>query len=403
MPDGSSADVGHPRASGRERALPISRVVVGAVVVTAAIAVGAKVIAQRHDVTTDEAVVVARTVTLAPEITARATQVLVKNHQLIERGALLLELDPTVFEQSLAKARGELHVAEAQEREAELHLEAVQRQHPVRLQVAREDQAEAIATRQSLEAEIKRVEAQAASVEAALTLARQEAGRARVLQQAGSLASAQLEQQVARVAQLEAEQHSLAAQRAAATSRGVAAAGAARSAGGRASMISDDVEPALAESARALAHARVEQATASVALAEAELARTKIVAPIRGVVEHLEVEVGMLVASQTPALSIVSSDDVWIDARVKETEIHRIQPEQVARIRVDALGSEDLFGHVDGVGFATLSRFAAIPIEATGTHFVRVTQRVPVRIRLDGHHDAMRAGLSAVVTIKGGT
>jgi membrane fusion protein (multidrug efflux system) len=361
---------------------------------------GARFIANRNEITTDDATVVARTVSLAPELTAKVKRVLVRNHQPVDKGALLVELDSTVFDQSLAKAKGELHAAEAQEEQAGLRLASIQKQHPLLVQAAQGDQAEAIATKQSFDAEVRRVEAQSAANDVALALARQELERSRALQKSGSVSDAQLEQHTARVAQLVAEQRSLAALLSAATSRGSAAAGAARSAGGRATIVVEGTETALAESDRALARARVEQARASVALAEAELARTKITSPIRGIVEHVEVEEGMLLGPPSSMMSIVSTDDMWIEARIKETDIQRIQADQSASIRVDALGSEDVRGHVDGVGSATLSRFAAIPVEATGSHFVRITQRVPVRIRLDGRHEGMRAGLSAIVSIQ---
>jgi membrane fusion protein (multidrug efflux system) len=268
------------------------------------------------------------------------------------------------------------------------------------VQAAQGDQAEAIATKQSLDAEVRRVEAQSAAADVSLALARQELDRSRALQKTGAVSDAQVDQHAARVAELVAQQRSLTAQLAAATSRGTAAASAARSAGGRASIAVEGTEGAVAESDRALARARVEQARATVALAEAELARTKVVAPIRGIVEHLDVEEGMLLVPPRATMSIVSTDDVWIEARIKETDIQRIQGDQTASIRIDALGSKDLAGHVDGVGSATLSRFAAIPVEATGAHFVRITQRVPVRIRLDAKPEGLRAGLSAVVSIQ---
>lgn len=165
-------------------------------------------------------------------------------------------------------------------------------------------------------------------------------------------------------------------------------------------MVEKGTEEAMAEADLALATARVEQARAGVAHAESELARTRIVAPMSGVVEHGKLEEGALVGPGTALLALVSTEDVWVEARIKETDVGRLREGDRVVVHVDALGGRDLAGRVEGVGMATLSRFAAIPTEATGAHFVRVTQRVPVVVRFDEKPDGMRAGLNAVVDIQ---
>lgn len=376
------------------------RALVVAGVVTACVLGGAaKLLAGRGTVTSDDALVVARTVHVSPEVAAKVRKVHVREHQRVERGALLVELDPTFYENALARANGELHAAEALVRQAEVRAASVQKQRPMMVLAARGEHAQAMALHASLEAEVRRAEAQATSAAASLSLARQEQARVASLRKGGSVSDAEVEQAAAKVAALEADLASANAQIAAAKMRRTAAGGAERSADGRASLVETSAEEAQAAADLALANARVEEARASVARADAELARTKIVAPFAGIVEHVTVEDGSTAAPGGDVLSVVSTEDVWVEVRVKETEVERLGDGQRASVQVDALGGRTLRGHVDGVGHATLARFSAIPSEATGAHFVRVTQRVPVRVVLEDRPAGLRAGLNAVVSV----
>jgi membrane fusion protein (multidrug efflux system) len=382
-----------PFLSSRRIALALGVIVLGAA------AFATKTILSARTVTTDDALVIARTVAVAPEVSAKVLEVRVREHARVNKGDVLVELDRELYEIGLARAEGELHAAEAQQKLADVRLASVKTQRPMLVAAARGDHVEAIGLRQSLEGEVKRSEEALAASSTALALARQEYSRALALQKSGSVSAVDVDHAAARVAALEAEQRSAAAQIAVAKSRRVAAGGAEASASGRVSLAEVNAEGAAADADRALAGARVEQARSAVRRAEAELGRTRIVAPISGVVEHLTVESGMLVGPPSAVLSIVSTEDVWIEARIKETSVARVHEGQTAVVSVDALDRE-ISGRVEGVGAATLSRFALVPAETTGAHFVRVTQRVPVLVRLDAKPEGLRAGLSAVVTVR---
>lgn len=408
MPEGTSpstSEFARPIAARPEpespKALVSTRRILGLSAVTLIVAAGlfAKIVLGARSVTTDDALVVARTVAVSPEVAAKILEVRVREHAHVAKGDLLLELDRELYEISLARAQGELHAAEAQLRLAEVRLGSVKAQRPVLLATARGDHVEAMGLRQSLEGEVKRSEAALASASTSLALARREQARVLTLQKSGSVSAVDVDQSAARVASLEAEQRSAAAQIAVVQARRVAAGGAEASAGGRASLAEVGAEVEAADAELALASARVEQARAQVKRAAAELERTRVIAPIAGVVEHLTAEKGALASPASTILSIVSTEDLWIEARIKETSVSRVHEGQVASISVDAL-PHDISGRVEGVGAATLSRFSLVPAETTGAHFVRVTQRVPVLVRLDAKPEGLRAGLSAVVTVR---
>jgi membrane fusion protein, multidrug efflux system len=130
--------------------------------------------------------------------------------------------------------------------------------------------------------------------------------------------------------------------------------------------------------------------------AELNMSYTKIYAPVSGVVDEKTVEVGEQVSPGEQMMVISQIDDVWITANFKETEIQKMRPGQHVDIHVDALG-ETLHGYVESMPGATGSVMSLLPPENATGNFVKVVQRLPVRIRLnagqDPHH-RLRLGMS---------
>lgn len=144
--------------------------------------------------------------------------------------------------------------------------------------------------------------------------------------------------------------------------------------------------------------------SAQVAQAELNLSNTKIVAPINGVIAKKAVEVGQLAGVGTPLLGFVGSDERWVSANFKETEIDGIQPGQIAYIEVDAIRSRRFQGKIESLSAATGATFSLIPPDNATGNFTKVVQRVPVRITLENlsenDRQILRAGLSAEVKVK---
>lgn len=150
-------------------------------------------------------------------------------------------------------------------------------------------------------------------------------------------------------------------------------------------------------------HPQVLAAAAAVRTAALALHRTHLSAPVAGLVAKRTVEVGQRVAAGAPLLAVVPLDDVWIDANFKEVQLARMRPGQPVSVTVDVYGSGVTFhGHLVGLGAGSGSAFALLPAQNASGNWIKIVQRVPVRILLDpqelrGH--PLRVGLSAHVSV----
>jgi membrane fusion protein (multidrug efflux system) len=149
------------------------------------------------------------------------------------------------------------------------------------------------------------------------------------------------------------------------------------------------------------AQSRVPAAEAALSLARHELANTEIKAPADGVASKVDLQVGELVNRGQPLLAIVP-DDRYVVANFKETDLSWIHVGDPASIDVDALSGPDLEGKVESIGAGTGAVFSLLPADNASGNFVKVVQRVPVRIAIDQLPNAeLPAGLSATVTVHG--
>jgi membrane fusion protein (multidrug efflux system) len=150
------------------------------------------------------------------------------------------------------------------------------------------------------------------------------------------------------------------------------------------------------------ASADLAKAQAQLDAARLNLSYTRIAAPVAGIIGRKSVEVGQRVQPGQELLTIVQLDDIWITANFKETQLRLIRPGQPAEIHVDTYGI-DLPGHVESIAPATGSRFSLLPPENASGNFVKVVQRLPVRIRLDRPQDPsrpLRPGMSVDARVK---
>ena len=157
-----------------------------------------------------------------------------------------------------------------------------------------------------------------------------------------------------------------------------------------------------AEVARAEAVLRAAQA--DLATAELNVEHSVVRAPTDGVVSKRGVEIGQVVQPGQPLLALVPLQDVWVIANFKETQLTRIRPGQKAEIKVDSFPGTLFLGTVNSISAGTGSRFSLLPPENATGNWVKVVQRVPVKIQLDGktvgNPQPLRAGMSAVVTVR---
>jgi membrane fusion protein (multidrug efflux system) len=156
-----------------------------------------------------------------------------------------------------------------------------------------------------------------------------------------------------------------------------------------------------AESSRA--EAQLKEAHADLAQAELQLQYTEVRAPGDGIVSKRTVELGQVVQTGQPLLAIVPLHEVWVVANFKETQLARVHPGQRAVITVDGLPGRTFTGTVNSISAGTGARFSLLPPENATGNWVKVVQRIPVKIVLDdrdaGNPQPLRAGMSVLASI----
>ena len=137
--------------------------------------------------------------------------------------------------------------------------------------------------------------------------------------------------------------------------------------------------------------------------AELNLQYATVRAPGPGIVSRKTIEPGQVIQPGQPLLALVDLDKTWITANFNETQLKSMQPGQKATIEVDALGGKSFNGHVDSIAAATGAKFSLLPPENATGNFVKVVQRIPVKIVLDTGQDPnhqLRPGMSVTPTVR---
>ncbi len=150
-------------------------------------------------------------------------------------------------------------------------------------------------------------------------------------------------------------------------------------------------------------HPQVLAAAAKVRVAALALQRTRLVAPITGTVARRSVQIGARIAPGTPLMAVVGLDDAWVDANFKEGQLRRIRVGQPVELHADVYGNDVVYhGEVAGLGAGSGSAFALLPAQNASGNWIKIVQRVPIRIALDPQELAqnpLRVGLSMHASI----
>ena len=309
-------------------------------------------------ISTDNAFVGAPTASVAPEVSGKIIDVAVAENKQVKAGDLLFRIDPAPFRIAVMQA-------EAAAGNAQLQI------------------AQMSGTAASRDADVANKQAEIGSARAAVILARQSFNRQAELMKRGFTTRAQLDAaQADLVSAQQAEAAAVAAQRSA-----VESARASRAMLGAGP---DGVNPL------------VEAAAASRAQAQLNLARTEVRAPIGGRITGTDrLQVGNVATQSLPIVSIVGSSGYWIEANFKETQLAKVRIGQRATVEIDALPGREFAAQVTGIGAGTGSEFSLLPAQNATGNWVKVTQRVPVRLMLLEKPDiALVTGWSAKVTVR---
>jgi len=295
----------------------------------------------RDEETTDDAYTDGRVVTVAPQVAGLVVALDVTDNQHVNAGEVLLEIDPRSYAAARDAAAANLQSEQAQLDSARLNLASARVNYPARLAMAQAALASARAAQTKAQADARR---QQGLPKAATT--QQDIDTATANRQA---ADAQAEQADAAVRQ--------------------------------ADQVGNFIDQAAAQ---------VNQLEAQVALAQAQLDQaalnlswTRVVAPQEGWVTRRNVEQGNYVQAGQALLALVTPE-VWITANFKESQLDRMRAGQRVAIGVDAYSSLHLTGHVDSIQLGSGSRFTAFPPENATGNYVKIVQRVPVKIIIDG-------------------
>lgn len=291
-------------------------------------------------VSTDDAQVKQDIVSVSPQVNGQVVQVFVRNGAHVKRGDLLFRIDPQPYLVALEQAQAQLATAK-------------------------------------LQTEVLRTTAAGTSgditgAEANLAIKRNALARQQALLRQGFTTKANYDDAFNEVKTAETQ---LADARARAANAGAA--------------VAPGEQPQIA------------QARAAVDKARLDLERTDVRAPMDGTIENADkLQVGQMAVLGVGMVSLVHSTNAWVEANFKEKDVGRMVPGQRASIEVDAYGGQKFSGYVQSIGAGTGSQFSLLPAQNANGNWVKVTQRVPVRIAFDGKPaKPMIAGLSVTATV----
>jgi membrane fusion protein, multidrug efflux system len=313
----------------------------------------------RGEVSTDDAYTDGRAITIAPQIAGTVVALDVADNQRVAAGQVLVEIDDRAYRAARDQAAANLRVAQAELSDAKLKLESARIDYPAQLDAARAQLAGAEAARVRAEADYRRQ----------MQMPRQ--------------ATTQQEVDAANATKLAAD---------ARTAR-------ARAALRQASTVVQSIGEAEASVTRLEAQAVLAQAQLD--QAALNLAWTKVTAPQSGWITKRNVEAGSYVQPGQSLFAIVTPD-VWVTANFRETDLAHMRPGQRVDIGIDAFPQLSLKGHVDSIQLGSGSRFTAFPPENATGNYVKIVQRVPVKIDIDSGLNPdlpLPLGVSVVPTV----
>ncbi len=309
---------------------------------------------QRHYESTDNAYVQAPVVQVTPQVSGTVLSVLVDDTDLVKAGQPLVKLDPADAKLALERAQSQL------------------------AQTVREVRT-LYANNAALAANVNLREAEVARVQSDVARAADDVNRRKPLLASGAVGGEEMKHAenalaVARSALAGAQSALAAAQEQATSNR------------------------ALTEGTSVEKHPNVERAAAAVREAYLALQRTQLLAPVTGQVARRTVQVGQRIAPGTPLMSVIPLEQAWVEANFKEVQLRQMRIGQPVKLVADLYGNKvEYDGRIAGVGAGTGAAFALLPAQNATGNWIKVVQRVPVRVEMDARQFAehpLRVGLS---------
>jgi membrane fusion protein (multidrug efflux system) len=338
---------------------------------------------------TDDAQIEADIATVSARVGGTVQDIPVADNQVVAAGAVLMRLDPTDFEVELRRAEAEA----ADERAAAV---AARASIPITTTTSAGQVDTASAKVGAAKQDVEGAQAKLDEAEANLTRASSDLSRDRLLISKDEISRQQFDAAVAGEAEARGARDAARSALAASRSHVAEADAGLRTAGTGSGQI--EVAKAKAEAADAAAR----KADAAVEQARLNLEYATVKAPVAGVVSKKGAQPGQTVAAGQPLFALVPLEPIWVVANFKESQLRLMRPGQSVSVHVDAYG-RTYAGKVESIGGATTGKFSLLPPENATGNFVKVVQRVPVKIVLDAGQDQdhlLRPGMSVVPTVR---
>jgi membrane fusion protein, multidrug efflux system len=357
---------------------------------------------------TDDAQVDGHIYPISARVNGHVTKVNVEEGQYVKAGAVLVEIDDSDYQVAVEHAKADYMDAVASSEAAQFNVPISQvgsssQIHSAQADVLNADAGISGAAKQVEEAEARLIQAQANAKTSNADLVRYG-----TLVEKKEISQQQYDQAVA--AATSANATVVAAEASVRSAQAVVKQAKARLGQAQASLANAQITPKQISVTQARARSSEAQAAklkASLDQAELNLGYTKIIAPVDGVVGSRNAQAGQNVQVGQEMLSIVPLKDIWVTANLKETQLEHMRPGQSVQIVVDALGGQKFRGRVTSIGGATGARFSLLPPENATGNYVKVVQRIPVRIdfedrdKSDFNQDGrLRPGLSVVPDVR---
>jgi membrane fusion protein (multidrug efflux system) len=387
------------------------------VAVVAVLATGAWLWATAGRESTDDAQVDAHVTPIAARVGGTVLRVPVADNQQVEAGATLVEIDPRDYEVALERAKAELADAEAAAQAANVNVPITSTTASSNVSTASGGVAgaqagvdEALGSVDAARARLTTAQARLREAEANAVKTGRDVERLKGLLAKDEIAQQQFDAAVGAADVARASADSARSQvseaevgiRVAESRLAQAKVGHQQAEAGLRAAQTAPEQVAATRARAAAAAARVQQMKAAVKQAELNFEYATIRSPVKGIVSRKTVEMGQVVQPGQPLMAIIALDRVWITANFKETQLEYMRPGQRVTVEVDAYGGREFQGKVDSVAAATGARFSLLPPDNATGNFVKVVQRVPVKIVLDQGQDSeqmLRPGMSVTPTV----
>ncbi|HXJ47304.1 MAG TPA: HlyD family secretion protein [Candidatus Dormibacteraeota bacterium] len=366
---------------------------------------------------TDDAQVDGHITAVSAKVYGRVAEVLVNDNQPVKVGQALVKLDARDYQAALDQAKAQLALAESEAQSAGVDIPKTRENVASGTSSADAQllgaQAEAmraeVTYEQAKTSDLAWAQANIDKSRANAQLAQADLARFRPLMEKGEISKQQFDAAQANAdataSALKADEEKFAqAKRSVDIAKAQLEAAQARvqqAHAGVASAKADTKQVAMKQADAAAKIAKVQQARAAVEAAQLNLEYATITAPVDGVVTHKQVEVGQVVQQGQGLLVVVPLQNVWVTANFKETQLKKMRAGQKAEVKVDTYG-KTFSGHVDSIAGATGAVLSLLPPENATGNYVKVVQRIPVKIVLDSTQQdgaVLRPGMNVEATV----